>query len=87
MIHVLWFVNPVGVCFDEPVEIKGCNVATCYTGENGILKVTYFNFIQILKKGLYYKNANVKLYIINIILRSLRMKTIFEFYRFNDQMF
>ncbi|XP_065934097.1 uncharacterized protein [Magallana gigas] len=28
-----------GVCFDDPVEIKGCNVATCYTGENGILKI------------------------------------------------
>lgn len=28
-----------GVCFDDPVEIKGCNVTTCYTGERGILKI------------------------------------------------
>lgn len=85
MIHVLWCVFSVGVCFDDPVEIKGCNVTTCYTGEHGILKVTYFDFIQISKKGFYNKNANIKLYIINIILHSLRMNTDFEFYRFNDQ--
>ncbi|XP_065934098.1 uncharacterized protein [Magallana gigas] len=33
------FFEAKGVCFDDPVEIKGCNVATCYTGENGILKI------------------------------------------------
>lgn len=32
----------VDVCFDKAKEVDNCAVATCYTGENGILMVNCF---------------------------------------------
>lgn len=32
----------VDVCFDKAKEVDNCAVATCYTGENGILMLNCF---------------------------------------------
>lgn len=45
----------VGVCFDKAKEVDNCAVATCYTGENGILMVNCF-YVSHFKELFIYGN-------------------------------